>query len=135
VRLTIDTDLANNWAYFNLALINDQTGTAYDFGREVSYYYGRDSDGSWTEGSQSDRVTIPSVPPGSYYLRVQPEVGNDNLSPVNFVLLVQRDMPGVFFFLATLAALAIPPIVAAFRHQAFEQMRWRESDHAPSDDS
>jgi len=44
VKLSIHTDLDNNWAYFNFALINDKTGQAFDFGREVSYY--RDSDGS-----------------------------------------------------------------------------------------
>ena len=134
VRLTIDTNLSNNWAYFNLALINEQTGTAYDFGREVSYYYGADSDGSWSEGSTVDRATIPSVPSGRYYLRVQPELGTDNPNPLVFMLMMQRDVPSVTFFGAVLALLAIPPILALIRHGAFEQMRWRESDYAPSSD-
>ena len=131
VRLIIDTDIRNNWAYFNLALINDQTGTAYDFGREVSYYFGYD-DGNWTEGSSADRATIPTVPPGQYYLRVQPELGNDNREPLGFTLTVQRDVPSVRFFAIVFALLAIPPVFAAFRHHAFEQMRWRESDYAPT---
>ena len=137
VRLTIDTDLSNNWAYFNVALINEQSGTAYDFGREVSYYSGYDSDGSWSEGSTRDRATIPSVPSGQYYLRVQPELGNDTPRPVNFMLTLQRDMPSVTFFAVVLGLLAIPPIFAAFRHHSFEQLRWRESDYAPatSDDN
>jgi hypothetical protein len=132
VRLTLQTTLSNNWAYFGLALINEETGTAYDFGREVSYYSGYDSDGSWSEGSTVDRVTIPSVPSGRYYLRVQPELGTDNLVPLSFVLIVQRDIPALARFFVVFGLLAIPPILAAFRHQAFEQMRWRESDHAPS---
>ena len=37
VELSIRTDLSNNWAFFSFALINEQTGQAYDFGREVSY--------------------------------------------------------------------------------------------------
>ena len=44
VEISIRTDLNNNWAYFNFALINEGTGQDFDFGREVSYY--RDSDGS-----------------------------------------------------------------------------------------
>lgn len=132
VRLTIDTDLSNNWAYFSLALINEQSGTAYDFGREVSYYSGYDSDGPWSEGSTVDRSTIPAVPSGRYYLRVQPELGNDNIRPLGFFLIVQRDVPSITFFLVVLGVLAIPPIFAAFRHYGFEQMRWRESDYAPS---
>jgi hypothetical protein len=133
-RLSIDTDLSNNWAYFNLALISDENGTAYDFGREVSYYYGHDSDGSWREGSTVDRVTLPTIPSGRYYLRVQPEIGSDNQFPLNFVLTVQRDVPSVAFFLGVLGLLAVPPLFAAFRRQAFEGLRWRESDYAPSSD-
>ena len=34
VRVEVDTDLANDWAFFAFALINDDTGTAYDFGRD-----------------------------------------------------------------------------------------------------
>ena len=51
----------NNWVYFNFTLINLDTGQAYDFGREVSYYHGSDSDGAWTEGDPSDTVTVPRV--------------------------------------------------------------------------
>ena len=51
VEISIRTDLINNWAYFNFALINEDTGQDFDFGREVSYY--RDSDGS--EGSRTTR--------------------------------------------------------------------------------
>lgn len=131
VRLSIDTDLQNNWAYFNLALINDHTGTAYDFGREVSYYFGYD-DGYWSEGSASDRATISSVPRGQYYLRVQPELGNDNQQPLGFTLRVQRDMPSMTYFAVVFGLLAIPPLLAAFRHHSFEQLRWRESDYAPA---
>jgi hypothetical protein len=43
VELAVDTNLDNNWAYFNFALINQETNQAYDFGREVSYYH--DADG------------------------------------------------------------------------------------------
>ena len=60
LELTIHTNLINNWAYFNFALINEDTGDAFDFGREVSYYAGTDSDGAWSEGGQRfDSVSFP----------------------------------------------------------------------------
>ena len=60
LELAVHTDLDNNWAYFNFALINEDTGHAYDFGREVSYYYGADSDGAWSEGCAiRRRLTFP----------------------------------------------------------------------------
>src|SRR5260370_20411069 len=66
--------VSNEWIYLNYALINQDTGQAWDFGREVSYYSGYDSDGSWSEGSRDDSVVIPSIPSGHYYFRIEPEV-------------------------------------------------------------
>ena len=81
LELTISTNLTNNWAYFNFALINSDTGDALDFGREVSYYYGTDSDGRWTEGSAVDVATLSTVTAGTYYLRVEPEGGTPGGPP------------------------------------------------------
>ena len=35
VEVSINTNLDNDWAYMALALINDDTGVAYDFGKEI----------------------------------------------------------------------------------------------------
>ena len=93
LELTISTNLTNNWAYFNFALINSDTGNALDFGREVSYYYGTDSDGRWTEGSAVDVATLSTVDAGTYYLRVEPESGTQGGPPVNYSLKIRRDVP------------------------------------------
>jgi hypothetical protein len=81
LELTINTNLINNWAYFNLALINEATGDAFDFGREVSYYTGTDSDGAWSEGGRDSTGVIPHVPAGRYYLRVEPEMEGSQTPP------------------------------------------------------
>src|SRR6185436_15182484 len=73
-EVEIKTDLSQNWAFFNIALINQDTGDAFNVGREVSSYTGSDSDGTWSEGGNSESVTIPSVPPGNYRLLVEPEM-------------------------------------------------------------
>ena len=64
VEVETDADVSNQWIYLNYTLINEDTGQAYDFGREVSYYSGVDSDGSWQEGSRHDRAVLPSIPAG-----------------------------------------------------------------------
>jgi hypothetical protein len=130
VEISIRTDLNNNWAYLNLALINAVTGDSYDFGREVSYYYGSDSDGSWSEGGRNDSALIPSVPAGQYYLRVEPEM-DANAAPVNYSIELRRDVPAVSFFWIAALLLLIPPIFGTFRSAAFESRRWSESDYAP----
>jgi hypothetical protein len=134
VEVRIDTDLSNNWAYFNLALIDDRNGTAYDFGREVSYYYGYDSDGSWSEGARSDRSYLPSIPAGRYYLRVQPEGDAKYRGLVGYTLRVRRDVPRFLYYMIALFLLLIPPALAVFRHWSFESARWKESDYAPESD-
>jgi hypothetical protein len=131
VEVRITSDLSNNWTYFNFALINEQTGQAYDFGRELSYYYGRDSDGSWTEGGTTDTATIPTVPLGHYYLRVEPEMAQ-GATPVHYTLSVYRDVPSFSFFLIAAVLLLVPPAVLSGRALKFEYKRWQESDYAVS---
>src|SRR5579872_4437827 len=89
VRVDTTTSVNNNWIYLNYTLINDDTGQAYDFGREASYYSGYDSDGSWSEGSRNDSVMLPGIPAGHYYLRIEPE-GERGHEPVVYTVTVTQ---------------------------------------------
>jgi hypothetical protein len=122
VEVSIHTDLRNNWAYFNLALINEATGQGYDFGREVSYYTG-----SETEGSPNDSAIVPSVAPGRYYLRVEPEMAKNAQSMV-YTLEIRRSVPSSGLFLLAAGLLLIPPILTTWRAASFEQNRWAQSN-------
>ncbi len=116
----------NDWIYLNFALINDETGQAFDFAREVSYYH--DSDGS--EGSRDNKVVIPSVPGGRYYLRVEPEM-SPSAPSTRYEIFVRRDVPIYSYFWIAAALLLIPPIATWFRANQFEARRWHESDYQP----
>ena len=122
VEISIRTDLRNNWAYFNLALINEATGQGFDFGREVSYYTG-----SETEGSPNDSAIVPSVAPGRYYLRVEPEMAKNAQSMV-YNIEIRRSVPSSGLFWLAAGMLLIPPILATWRAASFEQRRWAQSD-------
>ncbi len=131
LELQTTADVDNKWIYLNYALINVEMGKAYDFGREVSYYHGYDSDGAWTEGSHSDSVAVPSVPPGNYYLRIEPEsdFGRGN---VYYSISAKRDVPQMSWFGIALLALLVPAGLITWRSMSFEHLRWSESDYAPS---
>jgi hypothetical protein len=129
VEIQTRTGLDNQWIYLNYALIDNDSGHAYDFGREVGYYYGRDSDGNWTEGGRNDRVTIPSVPAGHYYLRVEPE-SDPHAQPVNYSIIVRRNVPNYTFYVLAALLLPLPAIVVAWRGYKFEYRRWQESDYS-----
>jgi len=134
LELSTTTNVDNSWIYLNYALINQDTGQAYDFGREVSYYHGYDSDGSWTEGSRSDSVAIPSVPPGTYFLRVEPESDSGH-GTIHYEITAKRDVPQFSFFGIALLALLVPAALITWRSINFEHLRWAESDHAPMESS
>ena len=141
LELSVHANVANNWAYFDFALINDDTGTAYDFGREVSYYYGSDSDGSWSEGSNSSTVYIPTVPPGRYYLRVEPEMdaaagrlnakSMTHVNSMNYDITLRHEVPNYSWFWIAALLLLIPPVFLSIRSRSFEVKRWMQSDYPP----
>ena len=130
VQVKTYAPVSNHWIYLNYALINQDTGQAWDFGREVSYYYGYDSDGSWTEGKQNDEVVIPSVPPGHYYLRIEPEA-DPSLPVIPYTVDVTHDVPVFGIYGIAFLALLAPVLIISFRAHTFERSRWSESDHPP----
>lgn len=130
VQVTTTANVSNAWIYLNYALINQDTGQAWDFGREVSYYSGYDSDGSWSEGSRKDTVVVPSVPAGHYYLRIEPE-SDANHPPITYTVEVRRGVTVAGIFGIALVALLIPAIAVTWRSMNFERARWAESDHPP----
>ena len=140
LELTTFTNLDNNWAYISFALINEQTGQAMDFGRELSYYHGRDSDGSWTEGAKEDSILIPAVPAGRYYLRVEPEMQTAPSYPpravptaaIRYEIKLRRDVPWNMPFILGFVVLLLPPLLRTIRSYSFEHNRWQESDYASS---
>jgi Domain of unknown function (DUF4178) len=136
VELTTRAQLDNGWIYLNYALINQDTGHAYDFGREVSYYQGYDEDGAWSEGSTQNSVTVPSVPPGNYYLRIEPE-SDPNHGTISYTVTLRRDVPQAGFFGLGVLALLLPAGLLSWRSLNFEHLRWTESDYggAPDDGS
>jgi hypothetical protein len=139
VEIDINTDIDNNWAYFDVALIETNSGRAWNLGREVSYYHGVDSDGGWSEGGRRDRVLVPSIPAGRYYLRVEPEVNASpstfsRPAPVKYTIAVRRDVPAYWIYPVALVLLALPPAFSIMRHWGFETSRWQESDYAAAGD-
>lgn len=125
VRVDLNTNLSNSWAFLRLSLINAETGTATHFEREVSYYWGSDDGESWSEGGRDDTVYLSRVPPGRYYLHVDPEAERS----FGFTLRVTRDAPRLLHLTLALLALLLPFGWTYARHHVFEVGRWAESDH------
>jgi hypothetical protein len=130
VRIEIESTVNNDWVWFALALINNSSGQARDASVQTSFYSGVDSDGNWTEGSRKAKVTLSSVPPGRYVLRIAPEGGEPMISSIiGYKVTVRRDVPAISHFVLALVALLVPALIAWLPAVGFENRRWMESDH------
>lgn len=136
VEIALDTDVSNDWVFYTLSLVNENSGDTFDASKQVSYYTGMDSDGRWTEGSKRGTLRIAAVPAGSYFLRIAAEGGEPRPAVVNYQVRIKRDVPSYLFYLFAFLALVVPALLMLIPAANFEQQRWAESDHAPvaSDD-
>lgn len=62
------TDFINRWVDFDFLLVDRATQQAIPASATLEYYQGRDSDGTWAEGSHQHSTLIASVPRGDYEL-------------------------------------------------------------------
>jgi hypothetical protein len=127
VRVELSAGVHNSWFGVEGELVNQDTGDVIGFYQEVSYYVGSDSDGSWSEGGQSDTEYLSAVSPGRYVLRTQalfdtrPGIGDYRVTLVS-------DAPRFLWFFGALLLLAVLPLWSLARHSSFETARWAESN-------
>jgi hypothetical protein len=127
VEVEISAPVMNSWIGFDIDLVNTASGAVYRTGLEVSYYYGADSDGSWTEGSQKASGHLSEVPAGEYYLQLDPDA-DPALPGVDYTVRVETGGTFVSNFLLSLLAVSLYPVFVWLRRRAWESARWAESD-------
>jgi len=131
VEIAATANVDNSWLGLDVELVNAKTNQAYQESIEIEYYHGSDEDGPWSEGSRTASVDIPSVPPGEYYLTVEPSA-DPALERMPYHVVVSAG--GVFwsnYVFGLLALLAYPGYLLA-RRGGFENLRWGQSDYSPT---
>lgn len=129
VTIDLGAALDNDWLFVAISLINESTGDTREVSRQLEYYTGVDSDGSWSEGSRSATMRLSGVPAGRYFLRVHPEGGEPGRARVDYTIRVRRDVPQYGFYALAFFALLLPTLFALLPSAHFESLRWAESDH------
>jgi hypothetical protein len=128
MKVELRTDVNNSWAAFDLALVDERSGTARELSEDVGYYHGVEDGESWSEGSRSTSARLGGVPAGSYRLVVAPQ-GEGAFS---YSVRVIRDPPSLFMYLLALFLLVLPPLYVSLMSASFEHQRWMESDYPPA---
>jgi hypothetical protein len=126
VRITANAPVSNSWADLDVDLVNEQNQEIESVNVPIEYYSGSDSDGSWTEGSQTQDATLSSLPAGKYTLRVEGTWQNFQ-QPINVTVKVEQNVSRGVNFCCAFVVLAILPILGLIRKFMFESRRWSES--------
>ncbi len=126
VRITAQAPVSNAWADLDVDLVNEQNNEVESVNIPIEYYSGTDSDGSWTEGSQSQDATLSSLPAGKYTLRVE-GTWQEFSKPMPVAVKVEQNVSRGVNFCCALIVLAILPILGVIRKFSFESSRWSES--------
>lgn len=127
LELQVSAPLSNAWLSVDADLVDEQGSEVQGAEVEVGYYSGIDSDGAWTEGSQSNSALFSEIPPGQYRLSFQ-TTASPTVSQISYELRVTRDVPVHANFALCLALIGIFPLLLFIRRAVFESRRWQEAD-------
>ncbi len=129
MKVELSASLDNEWLRVQGDLVNQDTGEVVGFTEELSYYHGRDDEGSWSEGTPSASATLSAIPAGKYVLRTTAAYeAKSTLKPRTFNVKLIHDAPNGSWFCCALVLLLLGPAWALFRSHGFETQRWAESN-------
>jgi hypothetical protein len=121
----------NNWIELDIDLVNADTHqVAATCEQGIEFYHGND-DGYWTEGKQMEKVLVPAVAPGKYYLAIDASA-DSAVKQMPYKVTIVRDVMSWSNFWIALALVLIYPVYCWARAWTFERARWMESDQPPS---
>jgi hypothetical protein len=120
LKIELASSVSNAWLYFRMALFNEATGEAVDFGEELSYYAGPD----WSEGSRDTSVIVPKLKKGRHYLRVETMGGGAHyMGRAKYQIQITNDVPLTRWTLIGLLLLLFPIGILFVGKILFEMQR------------
>lgn len=135
LRVSHDTDVDNNWVGITSTLVEKASGEAYQGVQELSYYSGVDGGENWSEGSKSDAIAFKNIPPGTYYLTLEYDLGTDRSEAIADTVQVVRNPASWSNYVLVMIFLLLFPLIARWRRSNFEARRWNESDLGGDDEA
>jgi hypothetical protein len=126
IRISASAPVSNSFAELDVDLVNDQSQEVESVNIPIEYYFGSDSDGSWTEGSKDQDATLSSLPAGKYTLRVE-GTWQDWQKNMPITVKVEQNVNRGVNFLCAFIVLLIVPVLGLFRKITFESSRWKDS--------
>jgi hypothetical protein len=131
IQVTASAPVSNSWLYIDGDFYNDNTGLDQSFELPVEYYFGSDSDGSWSEGSTTNSAHLSALPADKYVLRLEVSWGDNYQAPASVGVTVEQGVARGTHLLFTLLALSVIPFIVMIKHFNFSRRRWADSKFSP----
>ena len=136
VDIEAETPVDNDWIGLDFTLVNAATNAAIPAALELSYYHGFDDGESWSEGSQTGQLSLPAVPPGEYYLTIEPSTDpQSSRAQVPFSVRVQGGGLFASNLIVMLGLVLFYPGMLLWRRHTFEIERWQDAGGYPWEDN
>lgn len=129
IEITLWSPVQNNWLEVQADLVDEGTGESEGFEIGVEYYTGFDSDGRWSEGSNTNDKLISMMKKGKYHLNI--EATSELIGPLIYSVSVRSGVVTWSNFLWSFFLILIFPLFATMRRRSFEVKRWSNSDYSP----
>jgi hypothetical protein len=123
-ELVFQCDVHNNWAYIDVAVVNDKGEAVHEFGREISYYEGYEGGEQWSEGSQTATVPLMFTEPGNYRLLMRRD--SPSALPVGITVSENIVLTRYTFYLMLGAFLWVG--IELMRRFSFNSSRWPKDE-------
>jgi len=130
VRLT--ANVVNSWSWYDMELVHEESDeTVAEFDGGLEYYEGYDSDGRWTEGSQTATFRFKPPVAGDYRLTITTGDPKSARLPVRVEVRENVMLARYLFGLAIFFALCW--LSLWFRSARFEAKRWGDDEEEDDD--
>ncbi|MFA5140203.1 MAG: DUF4178 domain-containing protein [Elusimicrobiota bacterium] len=126
-RVDVDAPVSNSWLWLGFDVLDETGLDVGEFSTQVDYYYGSDSEGSWTEGGTHDSALIKIADPGTYRLRVAAEGGSGEVSDqvsMPFSVRIRADYKPLRYYLIAFLLTAGLAVLLFSKKAMFECRRW-----------
>lgn len=118
LQVAVYAPLDNSWAWVGGNFINEESGMVEEFELPVEYYSGREGSEEWTEGSESNRIYITSLPAGRYTLRLEFQ-WEQFTSPLPITVMVTEGVARTLHLALALLGISIIPAFLFMRQRGW----------------
>lgn len=131
LRIKLNADVNNSWAYVDIGLVNESTGAEEYAGKDLEYYHGYEGGESWHEGSENEEMNLCGVAPGRYHLVFTPQKAPNDGTTTTINIDVTRNPPSKRNVVIPIVFMALLGLGLFYWDRYNETKRWEDSDYSP----